>query len=116
MKKFLIFQLVLSCILLSCSSALRKNEKVVHQILLYNLHLRRPSFVGASVEADWGDYEFVSHPQPNPDMDCETFKSLFAGVDLGKLRECLINPGNLQGQAQITYILQREVQPYLKLD
>jgi hypothetical protein len=103
-------------IFLACSSSPRKNEHLLRQILLYNLHLRRPEFVGARFNASIGDEDYESHPKPGKSLDCISIQSLFKEIDLKRLRECLKSSSKLQTPWEISYELIRETAPYLKLE
>jgi hypothetical protein len=99
-----------------CSSGPKKGEHVLHRILLYNLHFRRPPQLGASPSAVIGEEEYVRQPKPNLNLDCEPYAALFKGIQLQGLRECLLSSSKLQGSSTINYTLKPEVEPYLLLE
>src|SRR5687768_13650045 len=98
-------------LLLACSSTPRNGEHLLHKILLYNLHLRRPEGVGAQFKDELGDQGYESHPKPNARLDCEPLKWLFKEIKLEALRKCFEDSIKMHSPSEISYILHREVMP-----
>ncbi len=110
--------LILSSLFLffsACSSGPVKGEHTLHRILLYNLHYRRPSQVGAMPTAEVGEKEYVSNPKPNKAFDCEPLNSLFKDIHLREVRKCFLSSSILQAEKPLSYRLRRNTAPYLQL-
>src|SRR4051794_26287335 len=102
MKKLIVFGCT---ILMACSSASKRTEHVLHKILLYNLHLRRPLTAGAQPTGEVGQARYESHPKPNEYLDCEPIRWLFKDLNLAALRSCFLNSSKLQTDGLVSYIL-----------
>ena len=108
--------IILSLFLLSCSTGARKKIDHLHHILLYNLHVRRPLSLGASPYAEKGEEEYESRPKPNSRFDCEPIKWLYREMDLQALQQCLVVSTQVKNPVFISFVLKREVAPYLELN
>lgn len=97
--------------LTGCSTGEKRETHILHQLLLYNLHVRRPPGVGAESSAVPGEYEYESHPRPNERFDCEPLKTLFSKFDLKAVRNCL----NRAQEGELVYQLTRSPSPFLTL-
>jgi len=99
-----------------CASGQKTDKHHVRKIILSNLHYRRPVQRGANFNAEHLEADFESKPRPDHKLDCEPLKSLFTGLDLEAVRECL-KTVNDEGRAKkITYKLRREITPFLELE
>jgi hypothetical protein len=99
----------------ACASAQKSDQHLLRKIILYNLHYRRPSQMGARFSAERLDLDYESHPKPDPNLDCEPLKSLFAGVDLSTFRQCLAAVNEESKENKIVYKLNRAIKPFLEL-
>ncbi len=100
----------------ACASSQKSDKHWLQQIYLYNLHYRRPPQIGARFQAERLETDFESSPKPNHKLDCEPLKSLFAGMDLAAIRQCLASVNADSRVKNISYKLMREVTPFLKLE
>src|SRR4051812_34273419 len=91
MIRFGIIILLLS--LFSCSSSGKKSQPkdgiALREMLLYNLHYRRPDVPGASPTAIQGESEYETNPRPDARFGCTPLKMLFREIKLGEFRTCL---------------------------
>jgi hypothetical protein len=117
-KKKLAILLIIFGQLLSvgCATSRKRETHLLQKIILYNLHFRRPPQIGAGNFAEHLDLDFESNPKPNSHLDCEPLKSLFAEVDLARVRQCLSSMNDVSIKRKITYHLKREVMPFFELD
>jgi hypothetical protein len=98
-----------------CASSQKSDIHLLRKIILYNLHYRRPLQIGARFSAERIESDFESTPKPNSKLDCEELKTLFAGIDLASVRQCLVSVNKEGKPKKILYNLEREIAPYLKL-
>lgn len=100
----------------ACASSQKSDKHLLKQIFLYNLHYRRPPQIGARFQAESREGDYESKPKPNHKLDCEPLKSLFAGMDLVAIRQCLASVNADSQVKRISYQLMREITPFLKLE
>ncbi len=96
--RLLIFIIYLSVI--GCSTSSRKVDYPLHQILLYNLHLRKV---------------YEEGHQSGSNLDCESLKDFYRNIDFRSLRGCLLNSSELQNSRVADYDLKREKAPFLEI-
>src|SRR4051794_18250247 len=84
----LLLVIILCEILLSCSSSSKLKEPRIKHAVMQNMHFRRPPHRGSNPNAERGDEDYRSYPEPNSRYDCEPIDVLFNDVDLSALRSC----------------------------
>ncbi|MEO5969494.1 MAG: hypothetical protein ABIQ95_06170 [Bdellovibrionia bacterium] len=99
-----------------CASSQKSDIHLLREIILYNLHYRRPPQIGARFSAEPVESDFESKPKPDSKFDCEPLKSLFTGIDLAAVRQCLDSVNESGKPKKILYKLKREITPFLKLN
>jgi len=98
----------------ACKSA-PKYEQSLHEIVLHNLHYRRPEGRSAQLVAEPGDEEYESKPRPDDKLDCRPYPELFQAIQLQSLRDCLASLKPTETAPIVRYRLVRETQPYLAI-
>jgi hypothetical protein len=101
---------------ISCTSFPKKDPDLLHQILLYNLHLRRTESVGADPRAEKGEEFYEINPKPNEKFDCESLSAFYQHVQIASLRECLLSMNRMKNIPSVSYLLVRDPAPFFKLE
>lgn len=99
-----------------CKSGLKKEEHELNRLLLHNLHFRRPLDIGADPQANYGDWDYETHPRPDGKFGCQAYPALFTNVALAAVRECLRATQDVKPPVTVSYRLKREIAPLLELE
>lgn len=116
MTKFKTFIMIGFGFLVACSTASLQDQHLLHKLILYNLHVRRPLTPAASLNAEHGEYDYQSHPKPSANLDCQPLSFLFNQLNMRELRSCFESVSKMQNVKPVSYTLHREHAPFLKLD
>ena len=107
----------LLCLVSACSSSSKlqtgaEAEFEVREILANPIRVRWPESEPANPWAGPGGEDFQSKQKPNEAFDCEDPKSLYASMDLAKIRECL---ASVAEPIELRLALRRQARPTLHL-
>jgi hypothetical protein len=100
--------------LVSCAST-PQNTYTIKKLAPAKLYVRRPPSVPAHPKATPGGYDYVSHPLPGGQMDCQETRSLAQGFDLKAFRACIAEVNQNPEKPKFRFRLQRIHQPVLEL-
>ncbi|HAR43228.1 MAG TPA: hypothetical protein DCS07_11470 [Bdellovibrionales bacterium] len=100
----------------ACSSTNKSNQntavKMIHQLVPYSLHVRRPAVPGADPNVGPGGPDYQTQPLPNERFDCEPYSDLLKEISIDGLRACL---STMKSEAVVTYQMKRPPAPFYEL-
>lgn len=77
----------------SCASSEKRERersvKLLHRLILQNLHVRRPGGPGADPRATPGGVDFYSAPRPGANYDCQKLAEIYQALPIAKLKDCI---------------------------